>query len=359
MSVLRFRDPETNEWKEITTIMGPAGPQGPKGEDGGIVFEELTAEQKEELRGPQGIQGPQGETGPAGPIGPQGPQGIQGEVGPQGETGPVGPQGEQGIQGEKGETGDVGPAGPQGETGPQGEQGIQGIQGPEGPQGPQGETGPQGPQGEPGPGTETIKLSQGVVPTEEEWAKLLEVYNNGALIYPITVNNEPVLSLYTAGTYELGGTLILFTASPADDYNNSSDYYFRLVDYWFDISPSKGPQAYRVVSTAYLEGRSISLSRIKTPGSKGNIYDALNYLDTNKIGSDALIASGMSYDNTESQIEGVETVQLALDHLFSTSLDETGVENILADKGYQTEAQVNALITTALGNIGVAEEGSY
>jgi hypothetical protein len=33
---------------------GPAGPQGPKGEDGFIVFEELTQEQKEELRGPQG-----------------------------------------------------------------------------------------------------------------------------------------------------------------------------------------------------------------------------------------------------------------------------------------------------------------
>lgn len=66
MSVLRFKDPATNEWKEITTIMGPAGPQGPKGEDGGIKFEELTDEQKEQLRGPQGIQGPIGPAGPAG-----------------------------------------------------------------------------------------------------------------------------------------------------------------------------------------------------------------------------------------------------------------------------------------------------
>lgn len=31
MSVLRFRDPATNEWKEITTIMGPAGPAGADG----------------------------------------------------------------------------------------------------------------------------------------------------------------------------------------------------------------------------------------------------------------------------------------------------------------------------------------
>ena len=63
MSVLRFKDPATNEWKEITTIMGPAGPQGP-----------------------------QGEAGPQGPIGPQGPQGIQGEQGPQGPKGDQGPE---------------------------------------------------------------------------------------------------------------------------------------------------------------------------------------------------------------------------------------------------------------------------
>lgn len=35
------------------------------------------------------------------------------------------------------------------------------------------------------------------------------------------------------------------------------------------------------------------------------------------------------------------------------------IEAIMINKGYQTEAQVNALITTALGNIGIAEEGSY
>lgn len=55
MSVLKFKDPATNKWKEITTIMGPAGPQGPKG-----------------------------EVGPQGPIGPQGPKGDQGPEGPAG-----------------------------------------------------------------------------------------------------------------------------------------------------------------------------------------------------------------------------------------------------------------------------------
>lgn len=34
MSVLKFRDSVTNEWKEITTIMGPAGPQGEQGKKG-------------------------------------------------------------------------------------------------------------------------------------------------------------------------------------------------------------------------------------------------------------------------------------------------------------------------------------
>lgn len=84
MSVLRFKDPITKEWKEITTIMGPAGPQGPKGEDGGIKFEELTDDQKEQLRGPQGEEGPQGPVGPqgsAGPAGAPGPQGEKGETG--------------------------------------------------------------------------------------------------------------------------------------------------------------------------------------------------------------------------------------------------------------------------------------
>lgn len=32
MSVLRFKDPQTNEWIEITTIMGPPGPRGLQGE---------------------------------------------------------------------------------------------------------------------------------------------------------------------------------------------------------------------------------------------------------------------------------------------------------------------------------------
>jgi hypothetical protein len=220
-----------------------------------------------------------------------------------------------------------------------------------GPAGPQGEPGPEGPAGE---GVDIVRLTDVDVPTQEQWEKMVENYNANALIHPMIVNNEPVLSLYTSGTLSLGGTLILLTASPASNYNNVTDYYFDLTGYWFPMSSRKGPQQCSRTNRAYLEGKTISLSSTKTPGSKQNIYDALNYLDTNKIGSDALIASGVSYDNTESQVEAT-TVQGAIDHLFTNAIDATYVESL----GYQTEAQVNTLITTALGNIGVAEEGAY
>lgn len=129
MSVLKFKDPTTNEWKEIIAIQGPqgqegpqgpqgiqgpVGPQGPKGQDGTMSFEDLTPEQKATLKGdpgPVGPQGPKGETGDVGPQGEQGPKGdpftysdftesqlesLRGPQGIQGEIGPMGPKGEKG-----------------------------------------------------------------------------------------------------------------------------------------------------------------------------------------------------------------------------------------------------------------------
>jgi len=89
----------------------------------------LSPEQLDQLRGPQGPAGPAGPQGATGPVGTQGPQGIQG---PKGDTGPQGP---------------VGPTGSQGATGSVGPQGIQGPKGDTGPQGPAGLTGPQGTRG--------------------------------------------------------------------------------------------------------------------------------------------------------------------------------------------------------------------
>lgn len=137
---------------------GPQGYQGVKGADGIMTFSDLTAEEKESLRGPQGSQGEQGV---------QGAQGYQGDIGPQGSQGL---QGAQGNQGEKGADGVMtfsdltaeqkeslrGPQGHQGDVGPQGSQGSQGVQGPQGTngtdgvQGSQGAQGSQGPQGEKG-----------------------------------------------------------------------------------------------------------------------------------------------------------------------------------------------------------------
>lgn len=87
---------------------GDTGPQGPAGADGTITFEELTEEQRESLRGPQGEAGPQGIQGEAGPRGPQGAQGPAGEQGPRGymgDPGPEGPEGPAGADGPQGEPG--------------------------------------------------------------------------------------------------------------------------------------------------------------------------------------------------------------------------------------------------------------
>lgn len=110
-------------------IQGPRGPQGPQGEqgkdgtpgkDGTVSWEELTPEQKAELKGEKG------DTGETGPRGPQGEQGIQGPEGPKGATGDTGARG---PKGDKGDTGEPGSEGPRGATGPQGEQGEKGDTG--------------------------------------------------------------------------------------------------------------------------------------------------------------------------------------------------------------------------------------
>ena len=78
---------------------GERGETGPRGADGVMRFEDLTSQQRESLRGPQGSTGqtgPQGNTGPAGPAGPRGPEGQRG---PQGLPGPIGPQGPRGADG--------------------------------------------------------------------------------------------------------------------------------------------------------------------------------------------------------------------------------------------------------------------
>jgi hypothetical protein len=171
-------------------------------------------------------------------------------------------RGPKGDNGDKGDKGDIGPTGLTGATGPIGPQGIPGKPGPIGPEGKEGPIGPQGPAGKDGytpiKGVDyfteedkaelmisakdnIIRLQSDVIPSEEEWEKLKEIYNAEQLLYPIYMNGYPVLSIYTSVSFSLGGSLGLFAPVVANDYNNTSDYYFTFTIYWYDISNTKPP----------------------------------------------------------------------------------------------------------------------
>lgn len=79
---------------------GPTGPQGPKGADGKMTFEQLTEEQREQLKGPKGDTGPKGADGLPGLDGPRGEAGPPGPKGDNGAPGPMGPRGERGPAGD-------------------------------------------------------------------------------------------------------------------------------------------------------------------------------------------------------------------------------------------------------------------
>lgn len=88
--------------------IGPTGPVGPTGHDGNVQFDDLTPEQREQLRGatgPSGSDGPTGPTGDRGNDGPTGPTGPTGSAGTAGATGPTGPVGVRGATGPIGPTG--------------------------------------------------------------------------------------------------------------------------------------------------------------------------------------------------------------------------------------------------------------
>lgn len=129
---------------QIIKLQGPKGDPGPKGEDGvqgpkgePLRFEELTEEQKLELKGEKGDKGEQGIPGPKGEpfkysdFTPEQLNALKGPKGDTGEDGEQGPKGEpfkytdfteeqlaalKGERGEKGETGERGRKGPQGDN---------------------------------------------------------------------------------------------------------------------------------------------------------------------------------------------------------------------------------------------------
>lgn len=218
--------------------VGPTGPQGPKGAkgdkgdpgekgvDGTVVFESLTPEQKESLRGvsitavsidvdgnltitfsdgdsenvgniigPQGVPGPKGDKGDVGPAGPQGPRGEKGEQGNDGTS--------LNILGTKESEADLPlSAGKNDAYLIDGEmwvfdgtnwnntgkiQGPQGSQGPVGPQGSKGDPGPQGVKGDPGEKGDTGARGITFTPVVDSKGNI-SWSNDGGLENPQTVN---------------------------------------------------------------------------------------------------------------------------------------------------------------------------
>lgn len=83
-------------FKSDSSLKGSKGDTGPKGADGKMTFEQLTPEQKQQLKGDKGDRGPKGDIGPrglTGPPGEKGEPGVNGIDGPRGATGPQGPPG--------------------------------------------------------------------------------------------------------------------------------------------------------------------------------------------------------------------------------------------------------------------------
>lgn len=225
-----------------------------KGQDGNVNFDTLTAEQKEQLRGPKGDRGPQG------------PKGIQGAVGPQGATGP---QGETGPQGPKGDKGDVGP---QGETGPAGED------------------------------------------------------------YVLTQDDKTEI----AGMVEL-------TGYATEEYVNNA------------VAAIEIPEAVKHISITDIS----QLLNLET----GYYYIDDGFFYENGVYLGNLIVNQNDYTFTFIDIfcqfiyseEDGWVVYL----LNNTIIAVNGRLDTIENAGYQTEAQVNALITAALNNIPNAEEGTY
>ena len=234
MSVLRFKDPATNEWKEITTIMGPAGPQGPKG-----------------------------EVGPQGPIGPQGPQGIQGE---------------------------------------------------QGPQGPKGDQGPEGPAGANISVYVLPKISHGVSPN----AEYQTIFNE---ILMRSINGEKLFKDYIG---YVGNSNLIIGVKIESSYGyvyylNIDDKKSEIEYIRFLLTTDNKIKGASYVTICNIKPENIYISENDSPsGAYGNLKTIMTYIKNNMM--------------TNAQVEA---------------------------KGYQTEAQVNTLITAALDAIGTAEGGAY
>lgn len=283
--------------------------------------------------------------GPQGPIGPQGPKGDTGPAGADGLPGEQGPKGDQGERGEKGETG---------EAGPKGGKGDQGEVGPQGPIGPRGEPGPEGPAGyTPVKGTDYFTEAD----KEELMANQPKVYYLGSMLKNAKLTDDEKLiveEIYTRMRNKdynfviCGRYMSYFVPQFAgayqylylDEVHPTEACAYRRYSFTFDADTNTTSTTAWSYREYLYDVRYISVpSNVSPTGKTSTLFQDLAYFLTEAD----LVASGMSYDNTETQIEAT-TVQDAIDHLFETAVDSIGIENILEEKKYQTEEQVIALI---------------
>lgn len=233
----------------LTIAKGDTGPTGPQGPDGESAYDiwldqgNTGSEQDflDSIKGETGPQGPAGHDGEQGPTGPTGPAMTWDDLTPEqkaelkGETGPTGPTGATGADGasaydiwlEQGHTGTIedflnsleGPQGPQGETGEQGPVGPTGATGPaltfddlteEQKAELKGETGPQGPTGPTGPAG-TYTAGEGINITGDEISVDPDIIQQkltaGDNITIVDSDGQLVISSKTwVGLYESSGT---------------------------------------------------------------------------------------------------------------------------------------------------------
>lgn len=201
--------------------------------------------------------------------------------------------------------------GPQGEQGPQG---PKGDQGPEGPQGIQGPEGPQGPAGANIPVYVLPKISHGVSPNAEYQAIFNEMLAR-------SINGEKLFKDYIG---YVGNNNLIVGVSVESSYGyvyylNIDDERSEIQYIRFLLTTDNKIKGTSYITTYSIKPENIYISADDSPsGTYGNLKANMAYIKNNMM--------------TNAQVEA---------------------------KGYQTADQVNALITTALGAIGVAEEGSY
>lgn len=202
-------------------------------------------------------------------------------------------------------------------VGPQGEQGPQGPKGDQGPEGPQGIQGPEGPQGPAGANIPVYVLptiSHGVSPS----AEYQTIFNE---MLARSINGEKLFKDYVG---YVGNNNLIVGVSAESSYGyvyylNIDDERSEIQYIRFLLTTDNKIKGSSYITTYSIKPENIYISANDSPsGAYGNLKTIMAYIKNNMM--------------TSAQVEA---------------------------KGYQTADQVNALITTALGAIGVAEEGSY